>query len=777
MVTGQIQDFGDMEKDFGFCNHKIHKPSTKSVFNPNPLVFDYDVKFYKLDLEAYDTTNQFSGSATVAAVAINPMDTFAIELSHKLAIDSTLINGVHYPAVHTDDYIFIELPANLAAGTFFTFQLYYHTPPGYVSNYYSSTVNSAYGNFPVSQSFSEPYYAHEWMPCKQELQDKADSVFIFITTDSSLKVAGPGLLTEVGLPDGKKRFEWRTHIPTAYYLISFAISDYTDYRIFAKPDSLAGDSILIQNMVYDYPNCLASYKTAINETHSMIELLSNLYCLFPFYKEKYGHYMWNPVGFSGMEHITMSGMKYFNTYLVSHELGHSWFGDNVTCATWSDIWINEGFATYTQYLVLEYLYSKASADAQMTTYMNSVMSQPGGSVYVPESQLSNWNRIFSSRLSYRKGSALIHMIRFEMNNDSLFFRSLYEFQNLFKDSVATGIDFRNTCQVVSGIDFTDFFNQWYFGEGFPLYSVNWSQQNDTLWLNAVQAASTIITPLFKMPMEYRISGDGTDTIIRVYQSVNDTTYKIIIPFEITEIVVDPNNNVLNQVNGINHIKNLDLTVFLEGPFDTVTLQMKTDLYTDILPESQPFNNPPWNYMGDEQVSNFLPNTVDWLLVELHDTSGVNSVSPSSVILKMAVLLMNDGRIVGADNFSKVQFAETISQQLFVIVRHRNHLGILSSSPLLYSKGVYHYDFTTGYDKVYGGLMGYKELYTGIWGMISGDANADGIINESGDKTIWTFESGENSYLDSDMNLNGQADNIDKNDLWLRNLEKESQVPE
>ncbi len=221
------------------------------------------------------------------------------------------------------------------------------------------------------------------MPCKQELEDKADSVHVFITTDSSLSVAGPGLLTKVSLPDGKVRHEWRTYYKTAYYLIFFAVSDYKDYSIYAKPTNLPFDSILIQNYVFDYPGCLESNKAAIDMTDNMIELLSGLYSVFPFDEEKYGHYLWYPSGFSGMEHITMSGMRYLNTYLISHELGHSWFGDNVTCATWSDIWINEGFATYTEYLVNQYLVSQASADAIMLSYMNNVMTSPGGSVYVP----------------------------------------------------------------------------------------------------------------------------------------------------------------------------------------------------------------------------------------------------------------------------------------------------------------------------------------------------------------------------------------------------------
>ena len=114
----------------------------------------------------------------------------------------------------------------------------------------------------------------------------------------------------------------------------------------------------------------------------MIEVYSDLMGLYPFYEEKYGHCLAQIGG--GMEHQTMTTLGGFNFGLVSHELGHMWFGDNVTCATWSDIWINEGFASYAEYLAREHLISVADARSYMTSNNNYAMSQPDGSIYVPE---------------------------------------------------------------------------------------------------------------------------------------------------------------------------------------------------------------------------------------------------------------------------------------------------------------------------------------------------------------------------------------------------------
>lgn len=782
VTFGQIDNFKQIEniEELHHCSkHQAYSflAKTKSVINPNPLMSNYDVKFYKLDIEATDTSSQFTGYALIVAEVVDtPMDTFSIELHNKLTVDSTFINGVKYNSNHSSNNITLIPDLPIGVGNLFEFKLYYHTPSNYSSSYYSSTQNPAYGNFNVTQSFSEPYSAHEWMPCKQELKDKADSVHIFITTDTSLMVAGPGLLTKVLLPAGKARYEWRCHIPAAYYLIAFAVSDYQEYNIYAKPEDLPNDSILIQNLVYDYPGCLESNKTYIDLTPGMIELLSDLYILYPFHEEKYGHYMWYPGGFSGMEHITMSGMRYFNTYLISHELGHSWFGDNVTCASWSDVWINEGFATYTQYLVLEYLYSKSSADAQMESYMNYVMAQPDGSVYIPEEELNSVGRIFNTRLSYRKGSTLVHMIRFVMQNDSLFFKTMHDFQLQFQDSLATGLDFKNACEEVSGLDFTDFFNQWYFGEGFPIYRLYWSQNDDTLSMQVIQNTSTPTTPLFKMPMEYLVSYDGGDSLFRFYQSSNDTTYSIVFPNEVTGIEIDPNNWVLNQVDTIIHRKNLDLKILLEGSFNQVNEKMSTYLNPSLIPLSQPYNQQPWNYTGEEIVTTIPPNVVDWVLLEMHDTTDASQVTNESIFSRQAAFLLTNGTVVKPNGTSYIQFDNSLTNQLFIVVKHRNHLGILSSSPLTYIKGVYTYDFSSGAELVYGNSLGYKELKPGIWGLVSGDSNADGIIGNDDKSNFWDTNTGTSGYLQEDFNLDGQTDNIDKDDFWLSNLNLTTGIP-
>jgi len=223
---------------------------------------------------------------------------------------------------------------------------------------------------------------------------------------------------------------------------------------------------------------------------------------------------------------------------------------------------------------------------------------------------------------------------------------------------------------------------------------------------------------------------------------------------------------------------LDLKVFLEGPFNGVDMSTNlTDLA--ILQLSQPFNIHPWNYFGSEKVDS-IPNTdiVDWILIELRETEySADSATSKTIIARQAAFLLNDGQIVGLDGSSILSFNHSIIQSLFIVIQHRNHLGIMSAIPLIESDSIYSYDFTTGLDKVYGDSTGYKELSTGgLWGMIAGDGNSNGLIGLS-DKTIsWEAKAGEDGYYSTDLNLDAQVDNIDKDEYWLPNIGGGTQVP-
>jgi hypothetical protein len=230
------------------------------------------------------------------------------------------------------------------------------------------------------------------------------------------------------------------------------------------------------------------------------------------------------------------------------------------------------------------------------------------------------------------------------------------------------------------------------------------------------------------------------------------------------------------VEGVTISIDLDLLVFLEGPFSVS--EMGTSLNSEsLIPLSQPYNSAPWNYSGTESVLSIPnPNVVDWILIELRDAADAASATSATRIARQAAFLLKDGSVVGTDGSSILQFNNSFTQQLFVIVWHRNHLGIMSANGVTEAGGIYSYNFSTVESQVYGGSAGYKNLTEGIWGIVAGDATHDGLIDLA-DKTQWEAFAGCKGYLDTDYTMDAQANNTDKNDKWMPNTSKVEQVPE
>ena len=517
---------------------------TEISLNHNPLLDQYDVKFYGLDVEANNQSDHIAGKTTILLEAIaSPLTTILLELYSGLRVERVLVDGSEISFDHSGDELTMSLTEPIDSGQLASVTVYYagNTGEGMI------TETDRNWDVPVTYTLSEPFYAKDWFPCKENLGDKADSVHVFITTDYGLMGVSQGLHTGTTyFPNGKVRYEWKSNYPTAFYLISIAIADYQEYSFSVTPGSSA-DPILVQNFVYDLPGCLEEYRDKINVTIPIMEVFTDLFGPYPFREEKYGHYLW-PWG-GGMEHQTLSGMGNFEFYLIAHELGHSWFGDYVTCATWQDIWINEGFATYAGHLATEYL-GPEFAPGERAYWFNRALNEPEGRVFVPAQEATSDPRIFSGNLSYGKGMALVHMIRFELQNDNLFFQILREFVSRYANDVATGMQFKALLEELSGMDFTDFFDQWYFGPGYPIYDLTWQQEGNLLTLISDQTSSSASGGLFKMSMEYQIFYPGGDTTVRVFHEKSSETYQFNLAYPVESVVIDPNNNVLNQVDQV-----------------------------------------------------------------------------------------------------------------------------------------------------------------------------------------------------------------------------------
>jgi|GEM_PF-5276240 len=226
-------------------------------------------------------------------------------------------------------------------------------------------------------------------------------------------------------------------------------------------------------------------------------------------------------------------------------------------------------------------------------------------------------------------------------------------------------------------------------------------------------------------------------------------------------------------------KHLDVKAWLEGPFDAGTGSMHTDLSNDgLLPLSQPFQGSPWNYAGLEQVDAIPAGVVDWVLIEWRDAPSASTATSATTLGKRAAFLLNDGSMVDTSGTGLVMIGNPLlAGNLFVVMHHRNHLSVMSSGPVLLAGEIYAWDFTPAAAQAFGGTLAQKQLAPGQWGMVAGDGDANGEVNNSDKLDVWKPQAGANGYKAGDFDLNGEVNNIDKIDKWKPNSGRSSQVPD
>lgn len=545
------------------------------VYTKEPAWYKlYDVKFYALNLEVNDTSTYIKGNTLIKLLIKEESDTLVFDFNPSLTIDSIYIGSKKIMRFSFQkDLLIIKPGSRLPASSVEDVTIYYKGKV-LTNSFFSSLSNETevYWKIPVTWTLSESFGAKNWFPCKQQLSDKADSCWVFLTIPKGCKAGSNGVLTDTVEVNSKQvQYRWKSHYPVAYYLISFTVANYQDYSFYVKIPGRS-DSLLVQNYLYNRPGYLENNKNNIDQTAEFIKLYSKLFGLYPFYDEKYGHCV-APIS-GGMEHQTMTTLVNFGYGMVSHELGHQWFGDNTTCATWQDIWINEGFASYCEYLALENLESKASADSWLNDSQRSAMRDTAGSVFVPAASAQDEIRIFSTNLSYKKGAVIIHMLRNVIHNDTVFFNAIKSYLSEYRYASATGEDFRKVMEKETGLDLKPFFDQWYYGKGYPQFDISWKSTGDSLWLNVSQIPSSRSIAFFNTPFDIKIKGTDKDSVLRFIQNRNPQVFKIKYSGAINSIEFDPEGWLLKKI--------LTITQLSEIPSDDDYFQVSPNPFNDNL---------------------------------------------------------------------------------------------------------------------------------------------------------------------------------------------------
>lgn len=423
----------------------------------------------------------------------------------------------------------------------------------------------------IAYTMSEPRDAHLWMPCNDWPYDKAQAK-ISVRVPKGISVASNGILTKVDSSDIDKIYHWEDDTPIATYLMAATASKFHEYSDWYERVTKPGDSIEVKYYIWekDFLGTATdgseyNAKFAFQNTVGMIKNYSTLYGEFPF--KKYGMVAVQPFGYGGMEHqtitsITRGWLRGGSDWGIAHELAHQWLGDMITCATWNDVWINEGGATWSEAIWAkswggELWYNYMMSNDRLTYLQNpNVRTLP---IYgLPIETIFGANYV----LVYQKASWVYHMLK-SMLGDSIYFDAFHTLLNKYKYKSLETKDFEKSfTDYVKGpmVPFDIFFDQWLYHAGHPVFMLNTTTTNNgenfksTVTINQIQSGENI-PELFIVPADILFYGPN-DTIIskRVLNNEQNQSFTFELPFMPDSIKIDETQILCENAGSIVSVK-------------------------------------------------------------------------------------------------------------------------------------------------------------------------------------------------------------------------------
>ncbi len=442
----------------------------------------------------------------------------------------------------------------------------------------------------IGYTMSEPYDARLWMPCFDDPSDKA-TCEINITVPSGYQAGSNGLLIDViQNPDHTVTFKWKEDLPITTYLMVISASKYSIFKQYYRRVSNPADSIEIINYIWQVDSAGPTWNAvqAFSKVPWMMEIFSTIFGEYPFVK--YGHAVAYPFYYGGMEHQTLTtvhrGWLSVNAYpfyddYIAHELAHQWWGDLVTCHTFKDIWLNEGFATYSEMLWREKAFGIQSRNELLTRYTRFNDYSWQFAIYDPESQ---GVYLFTSNV-YQKAGWVLHMLR-NLVGDSLFFNILMNYRNLHAYATATTEDFIDVVNFTTQSDYRWFFNQWIYGKGWLkiAYETSYDENTKNFVLSIAQVQDNS-WPTYKTPIDIKFYFPDKDTVVTIWDSLRVQNFVFSFLTQPDSIKIDPDNKVLKQIISQpvlvqnDGIQNFYLYQNYPNPFNSIT-EIKFDLISD-----------------------------------------------------------------------------------------------------------------------------------------------------------------------------------------------------
>ncbi|MCK6605369.1 MAG: M1 family metallopeptidase [Ignavibacteriaceae bacterium] len=490
-----------------------------------------DVLHYQLKFDL-DTENKIlTGESEIRLILTAHTDTIDLNLHDNLKVSELYVNGRAALYLQKNKRLGIVIrDAGLNEGDTAMISIRYQGTPKR-EGFAAFSFGKINGNSLV-YTLSEPVYASNWFPCNDRPDDKAFADVI-IGNDSSQISVSLGRLINVETKGNKRYYHWKSAYPVSTYLISIYSSGYS--KISDQYISVTGDTIPLE--YYVLPNQVEKAKIDFSEHNRMLEVFEKLFGPYPFPEDKYGVavFLWQ---MGAMENQTITGVgsnfitgTRSHSSLLAHELAHHWWGNSVSPREWKDIWLNEGFASYSEALYAEQTDGRAALIADMANRYSQFFIEK---LYNPQDK-------FSSTV-YEKGAYVLHMLRRE-TGDTNFFEIIKKYHEKFIYSNASVSDFIILAQEISGMNLGQFFEQWVFrGTGGIICDYTWkndltdSGRKLAVHLTQVQKGY----PGYIFPLDLKITyGDGSTEIITRKITSNDQILEIDVKMPVKSIEPDP----------------------------------------------------------------------------------------------------------------------------------------------------------------------------------------------------------------------------------------------
>lgn len=527
------------------CGHALRvRAPVWEAFEPPPLLQDpqlTDVLHYDLTIEVRPATRELVGSCVMTVKVLQPtLNAFRFRLRENFVIPSLRLDGRPISFVRESiTTVRAEFDRTYTRDEVFQLQVDYQGVPvsrGFGSIEFTTRSSGAI----VVATLSQPWYAYTWWPAKDENTDKATLTFNLIVPNNMVAVAN-GMLQGIDtLPNNRLRFRYRHNYPIVPYLVAFAATNYNHWsRTFTYDDH----TMPVDFYIYpesDTPSNRAAWERVI----PMLQVFSDVFGIYPFIQERYGIYQFQFSG--GMEHQTMTGQGGFGESLTAHEAAHQWWGDMVTCATWHDIWLNEGFATYGEAIWEERKPGSSGFPALRSAMLARRPSNLNGSVY--RYDISDINTIFSSNFSYRKGAWALHQLRWILG-DTRFFDLLARYRQRYQYSHANTENFIAVAEEVYGGSMRWFFDRVVYGTGAPNYAWGWTTttvNNKPYLLLSVRQTQQSSYGIFTFPIGIRATVGGEARDFRIWNSASTQYYVLPVNGTVSAVQFDPDDWILKE---------------------------------------------------------------------------------------------------------------------------------------------------------------------------------------------------------------------------------------